>query len=274
MIHYLYKITSSSGLFYVGRHSTKNMHDGYLGSGVWPKSIKTKERLRKEIIKTFDNEVDLKIAEACLLAEVINHPKNMNYSNSSSGFSSGERNPANTAKERERRSKHSWTKTEAGRKYLSEHSEQFKTEEFRTAQRQRAYDQLNTGKHNFQKPESITKKIETSTIRLLTDNPMHQVKNRAAASQRAKTDLNNGKHNFLREDVREKNKVIVREIMINNNPMKRPEIAAKFAGPKPQVTCPHCQKIGAGPSMYRFHFDKCKSINATEADGKIHCFAD
>lgn len=27
-----------------------------------------------------------------------------------------------------------------------------------------------------------------------------------------------------------------------------------------QVTCPHCGKVGGGPNMIRFHFDKCSSI--------------
>ena len=28
--------------------------------------------------------------------------------------------------------------------------------------------------------------------------------------------------------------------------------------PKPQVTCPHCNKTGGEPSMKRWHFDNCK----------------
>lgn len=29
---------------------------------------------------------------------------------------------------------------------------------------------------------------------------------------------------------------------------------------KPQITCPHCGKVGGKPVMMRFHFDKCKLI--------------
>lgn len=30
--------------------------------------------------------------------------------------------------------------------------------------------------------------------------------------------------------------------------------------PKPPLTCPHCNLNGAGPTMYRYHFDKCKKL--------------
>ena len=29
-------------------------------------------------------------------------------------------------------------------------------------------------------------------------------------------------------------------------------------GPKPKITCPHCNKIGGLPQMKRWHFDNCK----------------
>lgn len=34
----------------------------------------------------------------------------------------------------------------------------------------------------------------------------------------------------------------------------------KLRKPKPQVTCPHCGKVGGKPTMYRFHFNSCKEL--------------
>ena len=35
----------------------------------------------------------------------------------------------------------------------------------------------------------------------------------------------------------------------------------KLRGKKDTVICPYCKKTGAGPVMYRYHFDNCKLIN-------------
>jgi hypothetical protein len=43
MIHYTYMTVSDTGKYYVGRHSTSNLFDGYKGSGKWVRSIKKKE---------------------------------------------------------------------------------------------------------------------------------------------------------------------------------------------------------------------------------------
>ena len=92
--HYTYKISSESGLYYVGRHSTKNLDDDYLGSGKWVKSIKKKSSLKKEILNFFDSLDGLKCAEKKLLEENINNTKCMNFNNEACGWSSGLMNPA------------------------------------------------------------------------------------------------------------------------------------------------------------------------------------
>lgn len=42
MKHFIYKTISPSGKFYISRHSTNNIDDGYLGSGKWIRSIRNK----------------------------------------------------------------------------------------------------------------------------------------------------------------------------------------------------------------------------------------
>ena len=62
MIIYFYKIVNIiNGKFYCGIHSTKNIEDGYMGSGVAIKRAIKKygaENFSKEIIKYFDNTDD------------------------------------------------------------------------------------------------------------------------------------------------------------------------------------------------------------------------
>lgn len=104
MIHYIYKLVHTNGRYYIGRHSTKNLNDGYLGSGKWPRSIRNKQELIKEIISYCASMDELLLAEKELLKEHIGKPMCMNFNNNSIGFASGELNPAKSEKEKIRKS--------------------------------------------------------------------------------------------------------------------------------------------------------------------------
>ncbi len=103
MIHYIYKLVHTNGRYYIGRHSTKILEDGYMGSGKWPRSIKDKQSLQKEILSYHDSVTELMVAEKALLVEHVGKPLCMNFNNNSVGFASGELNPAKTEKEKIRK---------------------------------------------------------------------------------------------------------------------------------------------------------------------------
>lgn len=83
MHHLIYKITNIlNGRFYIGMHSTKNPHDGYLGSG---KRIKAeinkygKENFRKEILEQVSSRKILKEREAQIVnSELLADPLCLN----------------------------------------------------------------------------------------------------------------------------------------------------------------------------------------------------
>jgi hypothetical protein len=105
MIHYIYKLVHTNGRYYIGRHTTKNLDDGYMGSGKWPRSIKNKQELSKKILSYYDSTDELLEAEKSLLTEHVGKRLCMNFNNNPVGFSSGELNPAKTEKERLRKLK-------------------------------------------------------------------------------------------------------------------------------------------------------------------------
>ena len=94
MFHIIYKIQHENGKYYIGRHSTKNLNDNYLGSGKWVKSIKDKSSLSKLIIDYADDFEDLKTLEEKYILKNINDENYMNFNNSSVGFGSGDYNPS------------------------------------------------------------------------------------------------------------------------------------------------------------------------------------
>lgn len=95
MKHYIYKTSSPSGKFYIGRHSTKKENDTYLGSGKWIKQIKDKSILTVEILKYANSFEELLLLEEQYILQFINDPNNMNY-NKSTGWASGDLSWAHT----------------------------------------------------------------------------------------------------------------------------------------------------------------------------------
>lgn len=83
MYHYFYKITNKiTHQFYYGIHSTKNMNDGYMGSGSYIRRMyrqQGKANFIKEILRFFDNREDLlKYEEQIVNNELLQDPLCMN----------------------------------------------------------------------------------------------------------------------------------------------------------------------------------------------------
>lgn len=91
--HFTYKILcGGSNKFYVGRHSTNNINDGYLGSGYWIFRIKDKSRLTRVIMDYYETWEQLVIAEQELLDMWCDTDGCMNIYKSACGAASGEKN--------------------------------------------------------------------------------------------------------------------------------------------------------------------------------------
>lgn len=72
MYYTIYKTTNTlNGMFYIGKHKTKNPNDRYLGSGdrlIYAVRKHGRKNFKKEILYIFDNESDMNAKEA----EIVN----------------------------------------------------------------------------------------------------------------------------------------------------------------------------------------------------------
>lgn len=98
MFHFCYKTTNVvNGHFYIGKHSTSNLNDGYLGSGdLLQKAIKKygKENFKREIIQFFDTEEDAFAFEETLIENwMIKSDECYNLKGGGDGVGAGENHP-------------------------------------------------------------------------------------------------------------------------------------------------------------------------------------
>jgi hypothetical protein len=92
MKHFIYKTTHTNGKYYIGRHSTEDTDDGYIGSGKWPSSIKDKTTVTREILEYATDNLHLKELERGYLNEHFGKLECMNMTPDPIGFDT-ENNP-------------------------------------------------------------------------------------------------------------------------------------------------------------------------------------
>lgn len=242
MYHYTYKITSS-GLYYVGRHSTHKLNDNYMGSGTWIKKIRNKISLKKEILDFFDNEEDLIEAERSLLNENINNDLCMNFNNNPAGFASGERNPAKTREERIKRSA----------RIKNDPDHPLRNCDIRKSNSNKQRGRVAPNKGIAHTPETRQKISSSRTGIKISDE------GREKLSISRKKQILSGERilpSFAGKNHTMEYKEHMRELSVNRN----------------NKTCPHCG-VTCKPHVYaRWHGDKCKHIitrDRLEESGRV-----
>lgn len=265
MYHFTYKTIDNKGNYYLGRHSTKNLFDGYQGSGNWVKSSRKKgKHLITGIVEFYNTFEELKHAEESLIFYhkiLLEDKKCKNQLLSSSGFACGENNPAKSEKERKRRREvGGWWSTEEGKQFTRENhwskfeeklehvsflaKKQWEDEDYKEYMRSIVIEYNNTPQAKKRMYENNPAKSEDARKKLSIKS-----------SKRQREMVENGTHNFLKPGHRERCSKLGKLIMTTKNPMKNPESVAKVTKP---TKCPVCGKVGAKRSMTRYHFSNCK----------------
>jgi hypothetical protein len=231
MFHFIYKTTSSSGKYYIGRHSTLNLNDNYFGSGKWVRSIKDKSQLTLEIIQFCETLDELKVCEELLLLEHVGKIDCMNFNLSSCGFSTGELNPS---------------ASEEGRKRISERV---------------------SGENNPAKRPEVAKKIAEANQRPRGkwEKPMSEEGRKNISKSRTGISYSEeGKKKLVRnrkKTYEEKGiKPYVPSFSGQTHSQETIDKMKKKALELQCITCKHCGTIAKPGPFARWHGDKCKMI--------------
>lgn len=260
MYYYIYKITHKNGKYYVGRHATENLDDGYMGSGRWPRSIKDKSILTKEILEFVEDFETLIQREKELLEEHYGKPSCMNMAKDPIGFDT-KNNPMK--------------KPEVANKISGDNHYMRKSADAREHSRQRQNILVDRGTHNLlgdrnpNKDGSVSRKTaEIGNNIFQTNNPsiwrseegIHHWQNGNSPNYDGKLNkklVEEGRHNFLGPDLNNKRiKEGTHNLLGSDSNLKR--LAEGRHPSQMKKTCGHCGKEASVGMFTRWHGDNCK----------------
>jgi hypothetical protein len=263
MKHFIYKTTHPNGKYYIGRHSTANIDDGYIGSGLWPSSIKDKSVLTREILEYADDIDTLKDLEGKYLAEHYGKHNCMNQTPDPIGFDT-DNNPMKNP--------------EIAKKIAGDNHYMRKDPQARENSRQRQNKLVLDGKHNLLGESNPNKDgrnaklaMERGTHVNLVNNPsvwrseqgihhwQHGNSPNAGGKLNAKL-IEEGRHNFLGS---EHNKKRIAEgnhnFVGSDSNLKR--LAEGTHPSQKKCTCEHCGKVVSVGMYARWHGDHCSAVS-------------
>lgn len=257
MYLFVYKTTHTNGRYYIGRHSTDNLDDGYLGSGKWVSGIKDKSSLTREIIVEATSVEELCELEEHHISLHYGNPLCMNMKRGSVGNTSEDASEINL--KRVENGTHPFLGGDVSRainkKMVEDGTHPFLGGDISRATTKK---RIEDGTHHFLggeiQRESNRKRVENGTHHLL-------------GGKHVKAMVESGTHHFLGGDI--SRAIAKKQVEDGTHPFLGGEVQRKTARrlldaglhqSQQKWTCPHCNKSGKGKSNFtRYHGDKCKS---------------
>ena len=174
----IYKITNKiNGRFYIGKHITENLSDDYMGSGKLIKKAIQKygvNNFQKEILKIYDNEHDMNVAESLLIDLNDSYSYNLQPGGKGSWQQINENNLSNTEKCKKKKSntmKTFWTEekrkeqSKKMKKYFEENGSKKYSESMKQRYKDPLYKEKFTKKMNLVNQDERKKKKASQKIK-------------------------------------------------------------------------------------------------------------
>lgn len=239
-LHFVYMTTNMlDGKFYIGKHSTDNLEDGYLGSGVvLTRAIKKHgpANFKREIIATFDTEEEALLLEIEMITdELVRNPMCYNVKPGGKGGDWGLKGQTLTEEQRQkirdgiaRSDRTKWLPKDWSKAFTGENQER-----------------------------------RTASVRKLFADPAFRARHKAACQAFVQdADLHRANTTALWQDPEYVAKVNAARNAAMTTPefrAKKSEASLKMWENMPILVCPHCGKSSRAPGpMKRHHFDRCK----------------
>jgi len=234
MYYIIYRTSSPGGKYYIGRHSTTNLDDGYLGSGNWVKSIKDKSTLTREIIVFAESKSELKILEEQFIKKSFNDPNNMNFSDKSTGWPTGDLN---------------WARSPEAKRIKSKRKKGLSLE----------------AEHGLEKANLIRQKMSDSRTGMKTNKPAwnRSITPTDITKSRIAESINNWMSTLSELERKEKfgqpgDKNGFFNKTHSESTITHLKEKQKLLRQNNRLTCPHCSKNIDKPNYARYHGDNCK----------------
>jgi len=243
MIHFVYITTNLvNDKAYIGKHTTKNLNDGYLGSGlVLEKAIKKygRKNFKREILEYCDTHLEAYSREEAIIKEFDAVNLETFYNITAGGQGNKGYIPVFTEE---------WLRKISlaltGKKLTQEHKDNVsKGGKGRIA--------WNKGKTGIYSEESL-QNMRDSHKRYYEINGGQSEEWRRKNSEGQKGRISPMKDKTHKDESKEKIKLWYEIVGFNE------EQLTKMRKPREKVMCPHCGKIGGINAMHRFHFENCK----------------
>lgn len=246
MYHYIYKTTCTiTGRYYIGMHTSDNLNDSYLGSGIiLLHSIKKYGRANhmKEIICYCESRQTLQDKERELVNEdIISDPLCMNLKIGGEG--GGQRGVKKSVKTVEKMRKARQLLIAQGWTMPEESINKMKAK--------------NTGRtHSAETKQKMSESRTGRKVGPFTDE--HKAKLSAARKKRVTSEETRAKiSSSLTNNPKNKGWQLTPEARERQKEASRIALSNR---PKAVIACPHCGKIGGKPAMMRHHFENCKGV--------------
>lgn len=235
MKHLLYKTTNLiNNKYYYGIHSTEDVNDAYLGSGVLLcKAVKKygKENFKREIVDTFDTRKESLLAEYDIV-----DPDDENSYNLDVGG-----NGADEVHIRSEQVCQRISDARMGMKFAEDHRKNISKAVKEVMKNQEVRDKISKSlvehyKKNPQSEELIQKRVDGRAGYKHSEETKHKMREAQVGK-------------VIPEDQKRK----------MSDAAKKRKVQAWTGKKLPTTECPHCGKIGAIQQMGRWHFDNCKT---------------